>query len=151
MSTPLQPRPRRKRIKVSKARSAIMRGNTRKNTKPELALRRLVHSRGLRYRIDTKPSGIRYAADLIFTQSRVAVFVDGCFWHACEDHWTAPKTRERFWRDKARENRLRDRKASAAYRARGWLVLRVWEHDHGKFEAFADRISKAVWRRMPPR
>jgi DNA mismatch endonuclease (patch repair protein) len=151
MSTSLQPRPRRKRIKVSKARSAMMRGNTRKNTKPELALRRLVHSRGLRYRIDTKPSGIRYAADLIFTQSRVAIFVDGCFWHACEDHWTAPKTRERFWRDKARENRLRDRKASAAYRARGWMVLRVWEHDHGKFEAFADRIFKAVWRRMPPR
>ena len=142
---------RRQSAAVPKGRSAIMRGNTRRNTKPELALRKLVHARGLRYRIDTKPSGIRYAADLIFTPSRVAVFVDGCFWHACDDHWTAPKTRERFWRDKARENRLRDRKASAAYRARGWMVLRVWEHDHGKFEAFADRISKAVWRRMPPR
>ena len=89
--------------------------------------------------------------DFVFPKLRWAVFVDGCFWHACVDHWTAPKTRERFWRDKARDNRMRDRKANAAYRARGWMVLRVWEHDHGKFEAFADRIAKAVWRRMPPR
>lgn len=144
-------KPLGRRSKVPKGRSAMMRGNTRRNTKPELALRRLVHARGLRYRVDTKPVGIRYSADLIFTPSRIAVFVDGCFWHACKAHWTAPKTRQRYWREKARGDRLRDRKANAAYRARGWMVLRIWEHDHVEFEAFADRVAKAVWRRMPPR
>ncbi len=150
--TVVKPRkPKRRAFKVSEGRSAIMRGNTRRNTKPELALRRLVRARGLHYRVDTKPIGIRYSADLIFTSSRIAVFVDGCFWHACKEHWTAPKTRQKYWRDKARDNRLRDRKANAEYRARGWMALRIWEHDHAKLEAFADRVAKAVWRRMPPR
>ncbi len=151
MTVAIPRKTRRRQSKVSKGRSAIMRGNTRRNTKPELALRRLVHARGLRYRVDTKPVGVRYSADLIFTPSRIAVFVDGCFWHACKEHWTAPKTRQRYWREKARDNRLRDRKANAAYRARGWMVLRIWEHDHAELEAFADRVAKAVWRRLPPR
>ena len=129
-----------------------MQANRSRDTGPEMAIRRLLHSMGLRYRVDARPvKEVRRRADIVFGPAKVAVFVDGCFWHACKEHWTAPKTRQRYWREKARDNRLRDRRANAAYRARGWMVLRIWEHDRAELEKFADRVAKAVWRRMPPR
>lgn len=121
-----------------------MRANTRRDTKPELQLRSLVHRAGLRFRVDTHPNGIRYSADLLFPKAKVAVFVDGCFWHACPRHWTASATRRKFWLGKARANRRRDALATSTYREQGWVVIRVWEHDLAKFPLVAEKIAHRV-------
>jgi DNA mismatch endonuclease (patch repair protein) len=85
---------------------------------------------GLRFRIHRRPlSNVRREADVIFTRSRVAVFVDGCFWHGCPDHATWPKSNEEFWRTKIEGNRARDADTDARLAAAGWLSVRVWEHD----------------------
>ena len=120
-----------------------MRGNRSKNTTPEMKLRSMLHRRGLRYRVDAPPTpGTRRRADVVFPRERVAVFVDGCFWHGCPEHYR-PSTRNiAFWEEKLATNRSRDAQTNEALVAAGWTVIRVWEHED--MSEAADRIEAAV-------
>ena len=112
------------------ARAANMRSNRRTDTKPEIALRTALHAKGYRYRKDFRldlPLR-RVRPDIAFTSRKVAVFVDGCFWHACPDHGSAPKNNEWYWSPKLAKNVERDRAADEALRQAGWTVVRLWEH-----------------------
>lgn len=117
-----------------------------KNTSAESALRRELYALGLRYRMQvpvlTKP---RRVADVSFGGPRVAVFVDGCFWHGCPEHASWPKQNAEFWRAKIRANQERDMDTDARLRANGWEVVRVWAHEVPA-EA-ASRIAAIVRRR----
>lgn len=107
-----------------------MRANRGRDTGPELALRRALHARGYRFRVNIRPEpGIRRTADVVFTRRRVAVFVDGCFWHGCPQHATRPKTNREFWTSKLDNNRARDLETNEQLRAAGWSVVRIWEHE----------------------
>ena len=97
-----------------------------KNSAAERSLRSALHAEGLRFRLHRRIEGI--AADIVFPGARVAVFVDGCFWHGCPEHATFPKTNQGYWLPKLAENRERDRRQTARLRAAGWTVFRVWEH-----------------------
>lgn len=120
-----------------------MQGNRGRDTKPELAIRREVHRRGLRYFVDRAPlQGFRRRADLVFPRVRVAVFVDGCFWHGCPKHHTVAKTNAAFWAEKVRLNRSRDLETTETLMRSGWMVLRIWEHED--VMGAADRIEAAV-------
>lgn len=102
----------------------------RKDTKPELAVRRELHARGMRYRLQLKvPGNNRRTIDIAFTRARLAVFVDGCFWHGCPEHHHRPKTNSEWWDWKIAGNQMRDRSTDGQLRAAGWEVLRVWEHE----------------------
>lgn len=110
-----------------------MQGNRRTDTRPELALRSELHRRGLRFRKNIRPSpALRHEADVVFTRQRIAVFVDGCFWHSCPEHGTSPSTNSTYWSAKLARNRERDREQIKALEALGWLVVRVWEHESPK-------------------
>ena len=114
-----------------------------RDTAPELALRSELHRRGLRFRVDRRPvAGIRTRADLVFPGPKVAVYVDGCFWHGCPDHGTMPKANAEFWKPKLARNQERDREIDEALAADGWTVVRVWEHEDPR--AAADRVERAV-------
>lgn len=120
----------------SPAARARMQGNTRRDTKPEMRVRRAVHSLGLRYRVDARPLlGLNRRADLVFTRARVAVFVDGCYWHGCPEHCVASKTNSRYWSEKIDANRARDADTDAQLKEAGWSVLRVWEHEDPRIAA----------------
>jgi DNA mismatch endonuclease (patch repair protein) len=107
-----------------------MQANKGRDTKPELALRRAVHSLGLRYRVSVRPlPKMRRTADLLFTRTKVAVFMDGCFWHGCPEHHTKSATNAEYWAEKVRRNRERDIETDRMLREKGWLVIRVWEHE----------------------
>jgi DNA mismatch endonuclease, patch repair protein len=111
-------------------RAANMRSNRRTDTKPELALRTALHAMGYRYRKDLRldlPLR-RVRPDIAFTSRKVAVFVDGCFWHACPEHGSKPKNNEWYWSPKLAKNVERDRAADAALVQAGWTVVRLWEH-----------------------
>jgi DNA mismatch endonuclease, patch repair protein len=100
-----------------------------RDTAPELALRRLLHAAGLRYRVDRAPlPGVRRRADIIFGPARVVVYVDGCFWHGCPDHGNQPASNPGYWRPKIAGNKARDADTDRRLRAGGWEVLRFWEH-----------------------
>lgn len=120
-----------------------MQANRRRDTGPELAIRRLVHARGLRYRVDARPlPSARHTADMIFTRAQVAVFIDGCWWHGCAEHYRPPASNAGYWAAKVARNRERDRLADGALAAAGWAVIRVWEHEPP--DAAARRIEAAV-------
>lgn len=108
-----------------------MRSNKRKNTTPELQLRKLLHARGLRYRVDfpPDPESRRRRADIVFTKVKLAVFIDGCFWHGCPIHATVPVTNRSFWEPKLRRNKERDTETNEHLERLGWTVIRVWEHE----------------------
>jgi DNA mismatch endonuclease, patch repair protein len=109
-----------------------MKGNRRRDTSPELALRRELHARGLRYRVDVpiRVEGFRpIRPDVVFRRRSLLVFIDGCFWHGCEQHRTAPRVNARYWSAKVALNQDRDRRQTAALAAAGWTVLRFWEHE----------------------
>jgi DNA mismatch endonuclease (patch repair protein) len=109
---------------------ARMRSNKSRDTKPELALRSAVHARGLRYRVSAKPlAGVRRTADLVFSRAKVAVFLDGCFWHGCPEHHTVASANATFWADKVEGNRKRDRDTDDRLAEAGWVSVRVWEHE----------------------
>ena len=107
-----------------------MQGNRSRDTRPEVAVRSAVHAMGLRYRVAARPMReVRRTADLVFRGARVAVFVDGCFWHGCPDHFVAPRTNAEYWAAKIGRNRDRDAETDAWLAAAGWAVVRVWEHE----------------------
>lgn len=124
-----------------------MRANRGRDTGPELALRRILHAQGLRYRVDYPlPFDRRRRADVAFTRARVAVFVDGCFWHGCPVHGTTPRTNTAFWADKIARNRSRDDDTTSRLHAAGWSVLRFWEHEepHHAAGSVARAVARAV-------
>ncbi len=93
-------------------------------------MRRLLHAQGLRYRVDYRAiPGSRLRVDIAFTRAKVAVFIDGCFWHGCPEHATYPKTNESYWLPKLARNVERDRQSDTALAESGWAVLRFWEHE----------------------
>lgn len=109
---------------------AVMRGNRRVNTLPEMALRRALHRSGFRFRVDMRivVPGRKVRPDIVFTRHRLAVFVDGCFWHGCPEHFVASKSSKEYWTEKLRLNLDRDRQVNEALTAAGWTVLRIWAH-----------------------
>lgn len=123
-----------------------MQANRSRDTAPEGAVRRLVHGYGLRYRVAQRPiPGLRRTADLVFRRTKVAVFVDGCFWHGCPIHGTLPKVNSDYWIPKLARNVERDRETDARLRREGWLVVRIWEHEDPAKAAL--RVRRAVERR----
>lgn len=115
---------------ASAAVRAVMQGNRSRDTAPEKALRSAVHALGLRYRVNMRPERqIRRSADLVFTRVKVAVFLDGCFWHGCSDHHRPARTNQDFWAEKISGNKKRDSDTDTRLTAAGWAVIRVWEHE----------------------
>lgn len=124
-----------------------MQRQARRDTKPELALRRECWRRGLRYRVDMAPvAGLRRRADMVFMGARVAVYVDGCYWHSCPDHATVPKANRDWWVAKLEANVRRDRNTEARLLAAGWEVVRVWEHE--VVADAAERVEREVRGRL---
>jgi DNA mismatch endonuclease, patch repair protein len=121
----------------------VMQGNRKRDTQPELSLRRAVHAAGLRYRVAAKPLPKRpWTADLVFRPARVAVFLDGCYWHGCPDHFTPPRTNSGYWSSKIGRNRSRDALVDNELRESGWTPVRIWEHE--STEAALDAVVRAV-------
>ncbi|MFD5385266.1 very short patch repair endonuclease [Streptomyces sp. NPDC127074] len=127
----------------SAATRSTMRGNRGRDTAPELRIRSLLHREGLRYRVSARPlPGVRRTADIVFTRARVAVFVDGCFWHGCPDHCRPARTNSDFWRAKIDGNRARDAQTDRFLAEAGWRAIRIWEHEDPV--RAAGRIAAAV-------
>ncbi|PQP51970.1 hypothetical protein C6A88_06935 [Mycolicibacterium austroafricanum] len=102
----------------------------RRDTEPELMVRRILFRRGIRYRVDAKPEpDIRCKADIVWRRLRLVVFIDGCFWHGCPVHATRPKANVDWWAQKLDGNIRRDRRIDAELAALGWTVMRFWEHE----------------------
>lgn len=110
-----------------------MQGNRRRDTQPERALRRALFARGLRYRVDhpvrTLAAARPIRPDVVFTRAKLAVFVDGCFWHDCPEHGTRPRSNSGYWDAKLARNVERDRRYDALLAEAGWTVIRIWEHE----------------------
>lgn len=107
-----------------------MSANRGRDTSPEVALRSALHRRGLRFFKHQRPlPGVRCEVDVMFPSARVAVFIDGCFWHGCPDHATRPVTNAEWWNAKLDANLSRDQRNRALLRANGWHVVRIWEHE----------------------
>jgi DNA mismatch endonuclease (patch repair protein) len=120
-----------------------MQATGRKDTAPELALRRELHRRGLRYRVEVKlPEIPRRRMDIVFTRARLVVLVDGCFWHGCPLHATTAKANAGYWADKIAANQARDADTDTRLRAAGWTVLRAWEHEDPA--TTADRVEALI-------
>lgn len=107
-----------------------MQANQRTGTTPELRLRSALHATGLRFRVDYRiqTEAGRVRPDIAFTRRKVAVFVDGCFWHGCPEHGVSPKTNTSYWGPKLRRNVERDRHNRSMLQDAGWTVIRIWEH-----------------------
>jgi DNA mismatch endonuclease (patch repair protein) len=115
---------------VSPSTRASMLANRSKDTGPEIAVRRLLHRLGLRYRVHYRPiPSLRRTADVVFTRKKVALFIDGCFWHGCPEHYRRPSSNTEYWDAKLERNVARDREVDQKLVALGWLVVRVWEHE----------------------
>jgi DNA mismatch endonuclease (patch repair protein) len=107
-----------------------MQSNRGRDTGPELAIRRLLHAAGIRYRVSVRPiPELRRTADMVLRPLRVAVFVDGCFWHRCPEHGTWPNTKSTYWSAKLERNVERDRDTDRALESQGWKCVRIWEHE----------------------
>jgi DNA mismatch endonuclease (patch repair protein) len=121
-----------------------MRANPRRDTRPESQLRSLLHAQGYRFRKDLpiQVAGGRVRPDIVFTRRRLAVFVDGCFWHRCPLHGTSPRANQWYWGPKLDRNVERDRWADERLHAVGWTVLRIWEHEDPA--AAAAQVARAL-------
>ena len=120
------------------------------NNRGDLLLRSILHKRGLRFRIQRRliPGSTR-SVDIVFPKARLAVFVDGCFWHGCPIHGTQPKSNVEWWRAKIHQNKDRDLETNELLRELGWDVLRVWEHEDP--EDASERIVEAYERNRAAR
>lgn len=145
----------RQALRTSRKRTDVMTPEQRRkcmanikgrNTGPEVSLRLALWAAGLRYRLGRNLPG---KPDIVFGVPRLAVFVDGCFWHGCPLHATKPKAHWKFWRNKLRGNRIRDRKVNAQLRKIGWDVCRVWEHEVERNSTLAvQKILRSIKRRL---
>ena len=107
----------------------VMRGNRSRDTAPELSVRRLLHARGRRFRVNLRPdASLRRTADIVFRRHRIAVFIDGCYWHGCPEHYVASRTNKEYWLPKIKANATRDEDTTMKLRSAGWIVLRYWSH-----------------------
>ena len=114
-----------------------------RDTGVELAFRTILHRRGLYYRLQRRPiEGIRRTADLLFARARVAVYIDGCFWHGCPDHYMQPHSNAGYWVPKIEGNRRRDADTDARLEEAGWAAFRLWEHED--LEEAADRLESLL-------
>jgi DNA mismatch endonuclease (patch repair protein) len=137
-------------LKADAAVRARMSRQKSRNTGTEMGLRRILHARGFRYRVHRRPlPALRREADIVFIGLRIAVFVDGCFWHGCPEHATWPKNNAAFWRTKIEGNRQRDFDTDVRLADAGWMVIRVWEHEPA--ETAATRVAPAVIERRRQR
>ncbi|MGZ3147409.1 DNA mismatch endonuclease Vsr [Lentzea chajnantorensis] len=129
---------------TSEATSRTMRRTRRTGTAPELAVRRALHRRGLRYLVDVAAPGTsrRRRVDVLLRGARIALLVDGCFWHSCPEHGQVPKANREWWQVKLHGVVVRDRDTDAQLASAGWLVVRVWEHEDP--EEAADRVAALV-------
>lgn len=134
-------------VPSSPAVSAQMQRMGRRDTAPELALRRALTARGLRYRLHRRD--LPGTPDIAFISARVAVFVDGCFWHGCSDHGVMPKANREWWQAKLAANSARDARKDEALIAGGWLPVHVWEHEDP--EAIAQQLAGLVESRLRTR
>ncbi|TCO10258.1 T/G mismatch-specific endonuclease [Kribbella orskensis] len=107
----------------------------RTDTKPEIRLRSALHRDGYRFRKDFSihTSSRRVRPDIVFTARKLAIFVDGCFWHCCPEHGRQPSVNTGYWSPKLQRNVERDRLADVALRADGWTVIRLWEHESTEY------------------
>jgi len=126
---------------------ARMATTKRRDTQPELALRSALHDLGLRFGVDRKINGNRRRTDVVFPTERVAVYIDGCFWHGCPEHGTIPKNNRQWWTDKLDANKARDTATTEALTEEGWRVLRFWEHDEAVASAGTVRDVVVALRR----
>jgi DNA mismatch endonuclease, patch repair protein len=127
--------------------SKVMRGNRKVDTGPEVRLRSVMHRAGLRFRKArmVEVDGLRVRPDVIFSRQRVAIFVDGCFWHSCPEHGTSPRANTGYWLPKLHRNAERDHLVNAALTAGGWSVVRVWEHEVAiGVDAVVERVQLAL-------
>lgn len=120
-----------------------MQANRSRDTALELSVRRKLHALGLRYRVDVRPlPTLRCKADIVFRRVRIAVFLDGCFWHGCDAHFRAPRANAQYWAEKIARNRERDGRNTALLQEAGWTVKRFWEHQTA--DEIAEEIAAAV-------
>lgn len=120
-----------------------MQSQRTRDTQPELAVRRLLHAQGLRYRVDRAPlPSLRRRADIVFGPARVAVYIDGCFWHGCPVHGNQPRANSEYWAPKLAGNRQRDTNTDRHLADAGWTVVRAWEHEDPQL--VAARVQRAV-------
>lgn len=131
---PLPPAP----LASSAAVRIRMKAQGRRDTKPELAIRSLLHRMGLRFYVECPViKGSRRRADVVFPRQKVAVWVDGCFWHGCPDHARLPATNSQYWRTKIERNKLRDSDTDERLSETGWVSIRIWEHENPTTAALA--------------
>ena len=120
----------------------------RRDTRCEMRVRQFLHRAGLRYRVDCQPeASVPRKADIVFRTAKVAVFIDGCFWHKCPVHWKAPTTHAQWWTNKVEANARRDEETTRLLERAGWLVIRAWEHEDPRL--VADNVLEAVAKRHP--
>ncbi len=121
---------------------ARMQKQKRRDTDPEIQVRKRLHAAGIRYRVDNKlEADLRTRGDIVWRGLRIAVFIDGCYWHGCPLHVTRPKANADWWARKLDGNVTRDRRADTVLAARGWTVLRYWEHDSPAAVAGAIKVE----------
>ena len=107
-----------------------MQSNRSRDTAPELAVRKLLHAAGFRYRVAARPiPSVRRTADILFTRAKLAVFIDGCYWHCCPTHYVEPKSHVEYWRPKIAGNIARDLDTTQRLVDQGWIVVRFWAHE----------------------
>lgn len=125
------PTPVERGYTTTAGRSRNMAAIRRSDTAPEMAVRSLLHRAGYRFRKDLamRVEGRRVRPDIVFTKTKVAVFVDGCFWHCCPEHGRTPRVNKEYWTPKLQRNIARDREQAAALQSAGWTVLRFWAHE----------------------
>jgi len=141
MSSPIGDEPAR--TSPGGALSRKMSTLARQDTAPELRLRRAMHALGLRYRLQVRvPGNNGRRIDIAFTRERVAVFVDGCYWHGCSEHGTRPNTNREWWDWKIAKNVSRDRDTNTVLIKQGWTVIRIWEHEDPRLAA--ERVATVV-------
>ena len=108
----------------------VMQANVGCETAPEIRLRSALHRLGLRFRKDANVvEGLKCKADVVFNRERVCVFVDGCFWHGCPIHFKVPQSNSAWWEEKIEDNVRRGQRQTDRLTAKGWTVVRVWEHN----------------------
>jgi DNA mismatch endonuclease, patch repair protein len=130
--------------KISKEqRSKVMSAIHSKNTIPELTLRKALFASGYRYRIHYGPKKI----DIAFPKRKIAVFVDGCFWHGCPIHFHIPKSNEAYWAPKLAKNTARDQANTKELQADGWIVIRIWEHEIAELDTTLSKVKNLLEQR----